>query len=139
MGSETHKPKKKEKGEDLFCFGANNRGQLGIGSKKDQKKPVFLMKREEVKEIACGCQHTLILKRNGDLLVCGNNNNDQLGIEGIEKTLKPVLLMSDNTIKQICCGDLHSMLLHESGEVWVWGGNQHGNFFSKVFQLLIWN
>ena len=80
--------KKKEKEGKIYCFGWNLSGQLGIGNKEKQNKPVDLMERKEIKEIACGEEHTMILKTNGDLLVCGSNLDGQLGIgEKIKQAL----------------------------------------------------
>jgi len=111
----------------------NATGQLGIGNKENQNKPVlFGMKREEVQEIACGTHHTMIAKKNGDILVCGSNREYQSGIEGKREILKPELLMKEKQVKQICCGESHSILLEQNGQLWVWGSNDYGKFFSII-------
>ena len=50
-----------ENGE-IYVFGRNNEGQLGLGNNNDQNKPVLLMKDDQVKDIFCGHVHTLFVK-----------------------------------------------------------------------------
>ena len=47
---------------DVIVFGRNDDGQLGLGHNKSQNKPVTLMQRIPIRQIACGWGHTVILQ-----------------------------------------------------------------------------
>ncbi len=59
---------------DLFVFGDNGYGQLGLGHSIDVNEPVLLMNDCNITQIACSGLHVLIYKKNGDLFVCGCNS-----------------------------------------------------------------
>ena len=65
----------------LWSCGLNVDGQLGLGDKTN--KTTFTQittNASDVKEIYCGCYHTLILKNDGTLWGTGNNTYGQLGL-----------------------------------------------------------
>jgi len=112
----------------LFGFGSNLCGQLGFGMNiRCRCEPTLLMEDLDVKQIATGPHHTLMLKNNGELFVFGSNCKSQLGLgHNITFTYEPMLLMTDLEIKLICCGDCHSMVLKNNGELLVFGFNSKG-------------
>ena len=59
---------------EVFVFGCNNYGQLGLGHYENQNRPIILMQEIPIYQIACGHYHTMILKENGDVLVFGYNH-----------------------------------------------------------------
>jgi alpha-tubulin suppressor-like RCC1 family protein len=59
--------------EEVYVFGRNYNGQLGLGHNNDQNVPQLLMKDENINQIACGSYHTVILKSNGNVYIFGNN------------------------------------------------------------------
>ena len=77
----------------IFCWGKNDKGQLGLNYCEDMKKEekkckVFLPEKLEdylgdieIKEIICGKNFTFFQTKNNELLGCGNNDKDQLGIQ----------------------------------------------------------
>lgn len=58
-------------------FGANNYGQLGIGSFEIPQSPVRIMKN--VKEVRTACESSFVLKKNGSVWSWGRNKNNILG------------------------------------------------------------
>ena len=105
-------------GTELFVFGTST------------TKPELLM-TSEIKQIACGQNHFVILKHGGEVLVFGDNYNYQLGIPKlksldksyINKLLSPFSVMVDPTIKQIACGYNFSLILKNNGELLGFGAN----------------
>ena len=69
------------KNGEVYVFGYNNYGQLGLGNIKNQNMPQLLMTDKEIRQIACGQEHSIILKKNGELFVFGSNKYGQLGFE----------------------------------------------------------
>jgi len=111
--------------KEIFVFGKNNEGQLGIAS-GTTTKPVLLMKDTELKTMCCGWDHTFLLKKNGELLVFGVNDKGQLGLEQKNDRFTPVLLVQDEKIEAIACGFDHSMYLKRNGECFGFGWNSCG-------------
>jgi alpha-tubulin suppressor-like RCC1 family protein len=58
---------------NLYSYGSNKYGQLGIGRDEQPEDPVFVMKMDEIRKIFCSDMNSLILTENGDVLVAGNN------------------------------------------------------------------
>ena len=80
---------------------------------------------DDVKQIACGCYHTIVLKNDGSVWACGWNENGQLGLgDTNNRTTFTETGMTD--VKQIACGEQHTIILKNDGSVWACGYNYHG-------------
>ena len=108
----------KESGE-LFVFGYNYHGQLGLGDMRDRNIPTLLMKsgddvvpnlklpvRDKVKnntirQIVCGGYHSFILKESGELFAFGSNTRGQLGLADNNNRNTPTLLGTFDNIVSI--------------------------------------
>ena len=69
-----------KKNGDLFVFGNNEDGQLGLGDNEDRNKPTLLLQakqsegnNKDIKMISCGANHSMIYCNNGDLFVFGDS------------------------------------------------------------------
>lgn len=107
---------------DLYVFGCNMYGQLGITSSKLVFAPTLSM--NQVDQVACGLRHSLFLKKNGDIYVAGDNNYGQLGNKNHHNS-EPVFLMKQN-VNQIMCGKNFSMILLDNGQILGFGSNCYG-------------
>eukprot|EP01091_Cochliopodium_minus_P004629 TRINITY_DN1451_c1_g3_i1.p1 TRINITY_DN1451_c1_g3~~TRINITY_DN1451_c1_g3_i1.p1 ORF type:complete len:406 (-),score=90.61 TRINITY_DN1451_c1_g3_i1:1221-2438(-) len=84
---------------DLFVFGNNIFGQLGINSKERKETPTLLLNDPNIKSISMGFVHSMIYKYNGDLLVFGYNKDGRLGLgEDLPLQLTPTLLKNYRNI-----------------------------------------
>ena len=68
-----------------FSFGSNYYGQLGIGNKQKQLKPVELIspsneKNNQFVHIFCGCYHNFGITNNGECYGWGTNYNGKIGL-----------------------------------------------------------
>ena len=45
---------------DVYVFGVNTSGQLGVESLFEHTKPIILMSNIEIKQISCGTDHSMI-------------------------------------------------------------------------------
>jgi hypothetical protein len=126
---------------DLYGFGRNQYGQLGLGDCEHRMTPELIPLDKRVDKVACGHGYSIISYQDGCFVspvtigVCGNNQSGQLGC-GIsslylgmramnEHRGKPrflnVFFDATSRIKQISCGWSHSVLLLESGRVYSTG------------------
>ena len=66
----------------VWSCGLNNKGQLGLGDNTSHSTftQVTLNINNNVKQIACGGNHTFILKNDGSIWSCGLNDKGQLGL-----------------------------------------------------------
>ena len=63
---------------ELYGFGNNYYGQLGIENKENQNKPVLILnENKKIKKIRCGYCFVFILFEDGELKGFGQNHNGQ--------------------------------------------------------------
>ena len=120
---------------DLFSFGINSRGQLGLGDILPQTQPTLIKALAGIKilSIECGHWHNLALSEFGDVYSWGWNEHGQLG----HSTDTPVVAIptlielppedqDDVNFVSIGCGERHSVAVSEGGSVYTWGWNKYG-------------
>lgn len=66
--------------QNLFSFGNNEFGQLGIGTFDNQYSPQRVVLEGQVIAIASGGRHCMALTDTGRLFAWGANENGQLGL-----------------------------------------------------------
>ena len=114
---------------EIYCWGRNHCGQLGLVHSDNQNIPVLCstLLNEDIDDIKCGREHTLVLTANGDVLSCGNNLFGKLGRrnDGDNETSFQKISSLSN-ITRIECGYLHSMCIDMNGDLYVFGYNENG-------------
>lgn len=67
----------------MFAWGNTTNGELGLGGIEDEQiltpRQLEWFGADDVTEIACGDNHTLLLTKDGKVYSCGNNDYGQLG------------------------------------------------------------
>jgi hypothetical protein len=117
---------------ELFCWGQNDLGQLGIGSlDKLIHKPEYVsnLKDEFIINTSCGAHHSVVLTGNGEVYAWGLNRYGQIGVDKENTVIfKPMKLSDFNNEKVIAvaCGGCHSLALTERHIVYGWGSNKMG-------------
>lgn len=111
---------------NLWGFGENHFGQLGVGDKQDKHSPVKLPAFDDsISSIiqVSGILHTLFLDDQDDVWVSGMS-----GLDGILMTDVPVRVNGAKNIVKIAAGSYHDLLLDKNGNVFSFGNN-------NLFQL----
>ena len=116
---------------DVYSFGKNDYGQLGLGHTRHVKVPTKLpegLDGEIVIQISCGYYHTVLLCKSGKTLTFGRNDYGQLGIGNKVHQNSPtnVPLPATSKITTIACGCYHTLLLTEQGRILAFGRNNKG-------------
>lgn len=138
-----------KKGE-VFTWGCNAFGQLGIGSTTSESKPVKVTGlTEPVRAIGSECNHCLALCSNGTLMAWGDNIYGQLGDKTNSDRTTPIVVKlpysdtwdndfdqessftiddscTDDTVCAFSCGRYHTSVLTTNGKVWTFGDNDFG-------------
>ena len=125
---------KRGKVEDLnlYVFGDNGDGQLGLNDNVYRNRPIrndFFTEKGSIKQIVLGRSHSMILMENGDLYVFGHNYYGQLGLNDNVSRNRPIrndFFKGKGSIKQIVLGWSHSMILMDNGDLYVFGRNYYG-------------
>ena len=106
---------------DLYLYGENKYGQLGIYELK-ATKPYKLT--SNVTNVVCGDHHTLYLNSNDELFVSGKNNKGQLGTGNFEMRSKFVKIATNAS--KIYAKYNMSAVISKSDILFVCGDNSDG-------------
>ena len=74
-------------GGQVFCWGRNDRGQLGNGTQADSRVPVPVSHPTSFKAVSAGDAHTCAIDVAGELYCWGDNGRGQLGVIGVNNCL----------------------------------------------------
>ena len=116
-----------ERTAELYCWGANDEGQLGLGVLGDRSTPARAVTSVELQEVSAGGEHTCALTRTGEIHCWGRNVYGQLGAGRSEASLSlPTRVAADVMFEDVCAGDSHSCAIATDGSVHCWGQNDDG-------------
>jgi len=124
---------------DLYVFGVNKSGRLGLGDDCPQQCPlprqIMALRRRRVRAVAAAENHSLCVTSDGTVWSWGNNQFGQLGDTGTSSgnttttsrsVPKPVEDLKHIPCSAVAAGEKHSVALSQCGEVYVWGSNSAG-------------
>jgi len=122
----------------LYAWGANDRGQLGIGTTTDRPTPVEIPRTGElagltVTKVWAGSTHSFALASDGRLFGWGSNDHGQLGIgTSSSPVLSPAVVFTEDamlgkTVQKIAAGRDFTLILCTDGSVFGMGDNGYGS------------
>ena len=115
---------------DLYMWGSNECGQLGVYSNADSKIPIKVnnssstLPEKSVKYVALGDRHSAAITKDGSLYMWGYNLLGQLGDGTTTNKYIPVKVM-DNVVS-VSLGEDHSAAITKNGSLYTWGSNLSG-------------
>ncbi|XP_023596553.1 probable E3 ubiquitin-protein ligase HERC4 isoform X9 [Trichechus manatus latirostris] len=139
------------KASEVFCWGQNKYGQLGLGLDcKKQASPKLIKSLLGIPfmQVAAGGAHSFVLTLSGAIFGWGRNKFGQLGLNDENDRYVPNLLKSlrSQKIVYICCGEDHTAALTKEGGVFTFGAGGYGQLGHnstsheinprKVFELM---
>ncbi|XP_028157544.1 ultraviolet-B receptor UVR8-like [Ostrinia furnacalis] len=116
----------------IFSWGANSHGQLGLSTVNEQVEKAHqvlidsALNAVEVKQVACGGGHTLLLDIEGKLFSCGWNHKLQLGTDKECSSFERVWNLGGIVFTNIACGWDFSCGVTDDNFLFVWGSNSNG-------------
>jgi alpha-tubulin suppressor-like RCC1 family protein len=110
---------------NLWSWGLNSEGQLGLGSKQPVSAPQKVT-LEEIVAVSAGEGHSLALRRDGRVFAWGRNTEGQIGTGDTVSRLSPYLIPDLTGVVQVSAGAFFSLALLEDGRVIAWGDNRSG-------------
>lgn len=110
----------------LFCWGAGEHGQLGVGILPFAPEPLAVVDGAEVSSLAAGGQHTCAVSVTGRVQCAGRNHRGQLGTGSTidEETLTPVPW--PDGLVGVTAGTAHTCAWRWDGALFCWGDNTSG-------------
>ncbi|XP_038599484.1 probable E3 ubiquitin-protein ligase HERC4 isoform X2 [Tachyglossus aculeatus] len=139
------------KGSEVFSWGQNKYGQLGLGFEfKKHTSPQLIKSLLGIPfmQVAAGGAHSFVLTLSGAIFGWGRNKFGQLGLNDENDKYVPNLLKSlrSQKIVYICCGEDHTAALTKEGGVFTFGAGGYGQLGHnstsheinprKVFELM---
>lgn len=129
----------------LKCWGANDRGQLGVGDLVDRGRTSLDMTNlpavalgDAVKQVAADTSHTCALLQNGSVKCWGDNTFGQLGLgDNILRsapTATPIRFSSTNiAVTNIAAGGAFNCAILQNNTVKCWGRNDSVGNLGKLW------
>ncbi|XP_031684171.1 probable E3 ubiquitin-protein ligase HERC6 isoform X2 [Oncorhynchus kisutch] len=121
------------KGGQVFSWGLNSHGQLGLGKGVPlQPIPALVcsLTGVPVTQVAAGGTHTLALTLPGLVYCCGANRAGQLGLNRVDEkgrfNICSVPALRVLGVSFISCGEAHSAVLTKGGQVFTFGEGSRG-------------
>ncbi|MEX2531420.1 MAG: hypothetical protein WD960_11660 [Gemmatimonadota bacterium] len=103
-----------------YCWGWNNRGQLGDGTTTDRAFPVEVNGGLIFVRLAAGAEHTCGLTTAGETYCWGRDIALGDG-QGTSDSLEPSPVSGDLTLVTVVAGAFHSCGLTGNGQAYCWG------------------
>jgi len=113
-------------GGKVFCWGANDKGQLGDGDVESRESPAPIVGDIAFTQIATGLAHSCGIARGGDAYCWGADDKGQLGDATTTSRSAPVRVAGNLSFRVIRLGLAHSCGLTTAGDVACWGSNANG-------------
>jgi alpha-tubulin suppressor-like RCC1 family protein len=112
--------------QTLRCWGQNEQGQLGDGTRTNSSTPVTVSGITGVAAVGGGGVHTCAALTNGTVQCWGENEFGQLGDGTNITSTTPVPVAGITGASAISLGWRHSCALLSNGTVQCWGQNEFG-------------
>jgi alpha-tubulin suppressor-like RCC1 family protein len=111
---------------NLWAWGSNSSGQLGIGNTTQETSPVQVGS-SAWKFVAPGSTHILGVQSDASLWAWGLNTSGQVGNGNTASPQSiPVAILAGTTWKAAAAGCVHSLAVKSDGTLWAWGSNSVG-------------
>eukprot|EP00798_Chlamydomonas_sp_ICE-L_P013341 gene13341-19182_t len=118
---------------DVWAFGSNECGQLGVGQDADirQVEPrlVKSLKGAKVTALAAGHSHSMALTASGEVLSWGHGESGALGHDSdlrggaakVQWKPKEIRSLEALRIRSVSAGQFSSAVIDETGQAYTWG------------------
>ncbi|NNF09058.1 MAG: signal peptidase I [Acidimicrobiia bacterium] len=131
VGGEVHSCGVNDEGK-VWCWGRNDKGQLGDGTTDDRTVPVEVTGLSGAARMTAGSSHSCVVKDDATVWCWGLNDEGQLGDNTGTDQSSPVQTVGAGgsgfltAVTDVAAGDTHTCAIKTDGTVWCWGRNDKG-------------
>eukprot|EP01022_Parablepharisma_sp_SALTPOND_P016056 TRINITY_DN2314_c3_g1_i1.p1 TRINITY_DN2314_c3_g1~~TRINITY_DN2314_c3_g1_i1.p1 ORF type:complete len:1094 (+),score=138.92 TRINITY_DN2314_c3_g1_i1:12288-15569(+) len=118
---------------EIFAWGADRYGQLGLGNKQSGRcycTPRFCSFNIVIKAVACGEEHSAFITGKGQIFTVGSNSEGRLGLgdRSMLQSSTPCLVeaLSRLNAVHVSCGWGHTAAVMDNGDLYTWGVGEYG-------------
>ena len=111
---------------EIYAWGDNQFGQLGIGNKENQINPVKISGLTNIEKIYIEDGSTFAKTKNGEVYAWGFNYFGQLGIGNEQNQSTPVKINGMVKVEELYIGGSSNFAKTNDGEIYAWGVNWDG-------------
>ncbi|MFZ2650908.1 MAG: trypsin-like peptidase domain-containing protein [Burkholderiaceae bacterium] len=110
----------------LWCWGVNDKGQLGDGTTTDRETAVRVAGERRFKRLATGTpgSHSCALAEDGAAYCWGFNADGQLGNGNTRDSPRPVAVSGGLKFVSISAGRFHTCAVTLDDALWCWGSGR---------------
>lgn len=111
----------------VWCWGANDTGQLGDGTYIDRDQPVAVTLNGRFEAVSAGAGHSCATGRDGVVVCWGENIHGQVGAGlATPDPLPPSAVQGPSRLVRLSAGEFHTCALASTGSTVCWGDNTEG-------------
>jgi len=111
----------------VVCWGNNEWGQLGNGTKTASITPTTFQNVSDAREVSIGFSVACVLENDGDVWCAGDNGLRQCGQAGGIEYLNPVQVdLAGQRADALACSNAGCCTLMQAGNLLCWGYNNNG-------------
>ena len=115
-----------------FCWGGNDRGQLGTDGSARVVSPVAPVGNARFVALASGMSHTCGLTSGGDAWCWGDDDAGQLGNGSGTARNTPVRVAGNHEFTSLVAGSAFSCGLASNDSAWCWGSDSNGQLGDRA-------
>jgi alpha-tubulin suppressor-like RCC1 family protein len=112
-------------GAKVMCWGNNERGELGDGTRNNSSTPVEAQGLTDAISVSAGVDHTCAVRSNGTV-VCWGNDETRPGPGTGGDNLTPTPVAGLTGILNVSCGGFFTCVRDSAENVECWGDNYRG-------------
>eukprot|EP01083_Nonionella_stella_P095542 268247_1 len=118
----------------VYSWGWAKYGQLGLGTRTNQRYPVEIDGFSNIKQVSCGDRHSIAISRDGLIFSFGSGEHGQLGHGNNNDQYTPTQIESLSHLKiaHSSCGSIHTAIISSDGELYIFGFGE--NLYGKQNQ-----
>ncbi|MBE2284091.1 MAG: S8 family serine peptidase [Prosthecobacter sp.] len=116
-------------GGEIYSWGFNSLGELGLGDTRSRSAPVKIPGLSGVVQVVGGMSRACYaLDSDGRVWSWGNNSYGELGLGGTDFAAHstPTQIPGLSDIVWVSAGNTFALAVKADGTVWAWGGNYFG-------------
>jgi hypothetical protein len=110
----------------LYCWGGNDRGQLGLGHTESRPSPQRVGGEDDWVQLTAGRGHTCAVRAAGELYCWGGNERGQLGLDDNRPRTTPTEVPLPRQTRRVHTMNDHTCAILDDDALYCWGGNSEG-------------